>query len=166
MKKKMRTLFSFLQALVIPGIAIGGLFFPFLGYLAGGYALIMMGLSIRKKRHGCRNICPRAHFLDFLRVYSLGKRQPRLFKKNSFRYLVLVLFLALVTYRISYTDGVLEAGSVMVSMCIISTLIAISLGIIMKPRSWCAVCPVGTMQDISNKVTRYRPLSTILSSIY
>jgi len=38
-------------------------------------------------------------------------------------------------------------GAIFVSICLITTIIAIILALIFKPRSWCAICPMGTLQE-------------------
>jgi len=39
-------------------------------------------------------------------------------------------------------------GSVFWLMCLVTTAIALVLAVIYRPRAWCAICPVGTLQGI------------------
>jgi polyferredoxin len=48
----------------------------------------------------------------------------------------------------------LAIGSVFVGMCILTTTISIILGIFTKHRGWCAVCPMGTLQEKIYKIRK------------
>ena len=45
-------------------------------------------------------------------------------------------------------------GSVFVVMCILTTIISIILGILTKHRGWCAICPMGFLQEKIGKINR------------
>jgi polyferredoxin len=52
-------------------------------------------------------------------------------------------------FRLVHSGGVLaKIAFVFVTMCIITTVLAIILGLLFKPRTWCAVCPMGTLQGV------------------
>jgi polyferredoxin len=44
-------------------------------------------------------------------------------------------------------------GAVFVVMCLITTVISIILGVSTKHRGWCAICPMGFLQE---KIGRIR----------
>ncbi|MBF0385705.1 MAG: 4Fe-4S binding protein [Candidatus Omnitrophica bacterium] len=51
------------------------------------------------------------------------------------------------------TGGALKAiGAVFVTMCLITTVLAIFLGLATRHRAWCAICPMGTLQDHLHKI--------------
>ncbi len=132
----------------LPLIVIGGLFNPMLGYLVVAMMAYFLTLSFFKGRYWCWNLCPRGAFLDIvLSKCSLNKPLPRIFKKEWFRWLILVLLMAFLISRIVRTGGNLIAiGSVFVGMCLLTTIISIVIGIATKHRGWCAICPMGTIQ--------------------
>jgi len=137
----------------LPLIVIGGLFIPILGYLVLIMMVFLLGLSFFKGRYWCWNLCPRGSFLDIiLSKFSRNRSLPKIFTKQWFRWLVLVLLFSFLISRILQAGGNLIAiGAVFVVMCIISTVISIILGIIKKHRGWCMICPMGTLQEkISN----------------
>lgn len=132
----------------LPLIVIGGLFLPILGYLVIAMMAFFLPLAFFKGRFWCWNLCPRGAFLDIVMPkFSLGRNVPKVFTKQWFRWLVFVLFLGFLIWRIIGTGGDLIAiGIVFVSMCILTTLISIILGVFTRHRGWCAICPMGTLQ--------------------
>ena len=134
---------------LLPLIVIGGLFYPLLGYLVVTMMVMFLILSLFKGRYWCWNLCPRGAFLDILvSKISLNKPLPKTFVKQWFRWLVLVLFMSFLIFRIVRTGGNLIAiGSVFVIMCILTTIISIVLGVATKHRGWCMICPMGTLQE-------------------
>ncbi len=139
----------------LPVIVIGGLFYPILGYLVVAMMAYFLTLSFFKGRYWCWNLCPRGAFLDIVMSKMTLKRPvPRLFTKMWFRWLIVVVFISFLTYRISRTGGNLVAvGAVFVLMCLLTTVISIILGSATKPRSWCSICPMGTLQE---RIHRFR----------
>jgi ferredoxin-type protein NapH len=148
MKKTQKIMIWFL-----PLIVIGGLFLPLLGYLVVAMMVFFLVLSIFKGRYWCWNLCPRGAFLDgALSRVSRNKPVPRIFSQQRFRWAVFILFVCFLVYRIINSGGNLIAvGAVFVTMCLLTTVIAIILGGITRHRGWCAVCPMGTLQDKISK---------------
>jgi len=144
MKKTQRVMVWFL-----PIIVLGGLFYPLLGYLVIAMMIVLLMLSFFKKRYWCWNLCPRGAFLDgVMSKTSLKRKTPKVFAKQSFRWSVLLIFTSIVLYRLVNTGGnLLAIGAVFVSLCLITTIIAVMMAIFIKPRAWCSICPMGTLQD-------------------
>ncbi|MEW6100718.1 MAG: 4Fe-4S binding protein [Candidatus Omnitrophota bacterium] len=147
--KKMQTLTVWLLPLII----IGGFFIPALGYLVIAMMAILLALSFFKGRYWCWNLCPRGAFLDIvLSKVSPNKPIPKIFLKQTFRWLVLIIFSAFLALRLGRTAGNwLAIGMVFVSMCLITTVISILLGVFSKHRAWCFICPMGTLQGAFRK---------------
>jgi len=122
---------------------------PILGYLVVGMMAFLITMSFFKGRYWCWHLCPRGAFLDLgMSKLSPGKSLPRLFTKQGFRWMIVVLFMTFLAYRIVQSGGDLIAmGSIFVSMCLITTIIAIILALLMRHRAWCAICPMGTLQE-------------------
>ncbi len=102
-----------------------------------------------KGRYWCWNLCPRGAFLDLVMSKASANRPvPKLFTQQWFRWLVLILMMAFLAVRIIQTGGSpLAVGMVFVAMCGLTTIIAIVLGAATKHRSWCVICPMGTLQE-------------------
>ncbi|MDP8234086.1 MAG: 4Fe-4S binding protein [Candidatus Saelkia tenebricola] len=149
MKKSQKIMIWFLLIIVI-----GGLFYPLLGYLVVGMMAFFLTLSYFKGRYWCWNYCPRGALLDgLISKVSFKKPLPKIFTKMWFRWLVFVVFISVFLLRIIHIGGDLFAiGAMFVSMCLITTIVAIVLGVSTKQRAWCAICPMGTLQDKMGKI--------------
>lgn len=158
MKKTQKIMIWFL-----PLIVIGGLFYPLLGYLVVAMMAIFLTLAFFKSRYWCWNLCPRGAFLDsVLSKVSLSKPLPKSFVKQWFRWLIFVLFMSFLIFRIVHTGGNLIAiGSVFVVMCILTTIISIILGVLTKHRGWCVICPMGTLQEKISKISSNKMKSQV-----
>lgn len=145
--KNRKNIQMFLAPLV-PFVILGGLFQPYLGYVAITMMLLMMVLAGFKGRYYCGWICAMGAFYE--RILSLVSRKREmlpLFKAWWFKWLVFVLMMGLLTMRLVLSGGdPAEVGAVFVMMWTISTGFAILLGVGWKPRSWCSVCPMATFQ--------------------
>jgi len=142
----------------LPIIVIGGLFYPLLGYFVLATMVFFLTLSFFKGRYWCWNLCPRGAFLDIvLSKASLKRPLPGIFAKQWFRYFIFILFIGLFILRLVRAGAnPILIGSVFVSMCLLTTGIAIILGIITKHRGWCAICPMGFLQENIAKVSLER----------
>lgn len=138
----------------LPLIVIGGLFYPVLGYLVVAMMAFFLPLSFFKARYWCWNLCPRGAFLDLaMSKLSPNKPTPKVFSRAGFRWLIFTLFAVLMILRIYQTGGNLIAiGAIFVGVCLITTVIAIILALIMRHRAWCAICPMGTLQEQIHKL--------------
>jgi ferredoxin-type protein NapH len=140
----------------LPLIVIGGLFFPVLGYLVLVMAAFFLVLSIFKPRYWCWNFCPRGSFLDMiLSRISMRRHIPEIFFNQPFRWLVFVLLMGFLTWRlVSAGNSFMAVGAVFVMMCVVTTLIAIVLGVVYKERAWCMICPMGNLQEQVGKIRK------------
>lgn len=139
---------------LLPVIVIGGLFYPLLGYLVVGMIAFLLVISFFKARYWCWNLCPRGAFLDIvMSKASPNKPVPGVFAKSWFRWAVLVLLMSFLVMRIIRSGGDLFIiGSVFVGMCLITTVISIILAVFTKHRAWCAICPMGFLQEKIGKI--------------
>jgi polyferredoxin len=141
---------------LLPIILIGGLFYPLIGYLVAAMMAFFLPLSLFKGRFWCRRLCPRGAFLDIvLSKVSANKPLPKIFLKQWFRWLIFILFISFLIFRIIKSGGnLIIVGSIFVSMCLLTTAISVIIGLFKKHRGWCAICPMGTIQD---KLARINP---------
>ena len=72
---------------------------------------------------------------------------PALFRSMWLRVPIFLLLMGFMVYRIINTAGIVDkVGMVFVTLCILTTSIAILFGVIIAPRAWCSFCPMGTLQ--------------------
>lgn len=123
-------------------ICIAGHWINILGYIALGFAILILISPLFYRKNSCKTLCPRRSFLNtIVSPYSYGKKLPYFLTKPLTRKIILGIFIGMLIIRLIATNG--QPGVVFVSMCTISTITAVFMGILYKPRSWCTVCPVG-----------------------
>lgn len=141
-------------------VSIGGLWFPALGYfLLLVFAAIFL-ISPFRGRWFCGNLCPRGSFVDFWVVkISRKSKIPKFFRSFWLRIPIFVLLMGFMGYRVASVIGTLNTfdkiGMILVTMCIVTTAIALLVGSYFSPRAWCSFCPMGTAQRLlgGNKYT-------------
>jgi polyferredoxin len=132
----------------LPIILIGGIFIPALGYLVFFMMLFFLSLSYFKGRFWCSYLCPRGAFLDLiLSKFSFRKNIPRIFLAQKFKWIFFILFMVFFIFQlVTAPKTIAGIGFVFVKMCLITTIIAVLLGLPLRERAWCAICPMGTLQ--------------------
>lgn len=141
-------------------IAFGGLYFPVLGLLL---VPIMLGLPVMGFKAGkfwCGNICPHGSLFDlFLHPISRENKVPSFMKGKIFKYSFFSLFMYMMISRLifafnNFSDFTLveKVGAVFATNYLVVTLIGIITGLLINSRTWCHFCPMGTFQDIFNKL--------------
>lgn len=129
-------------------VIILGLFEPLLGYFLLLVFAAVFAISPFRGRWFCGNLCPRGSFNDYL-IHRISRHQriPQFFSSLWLRIPVFVLLMGFTGWRLIQTQGVVnKIGLVFVTLCIVTTAIAIVLGVWISPRAWCTFCPMGTMQ--------------------
>lgn len=123
--------------------------YPLLGFVVPVVVVSGLGTSIFRGRYFCGNGCPRGAFLDSLPVpVKRWKRLPTLFKNPWFRWTVVVVLFSLMIGRgLQHPASLAHWGTLFWQMCLVTTIAALLLAVFYRPRAWCAVCPVGTLQE-------------------
>jgi len=144
-KKKISQL---IMVWLLPVVVIGGLFFPILGYLVFLMMLFFLTLSYFKGRFWCSHLCPRGAFLDLvLSRFSLRKKIPKIFLSTWFKWLFFAAFMVFFIFQLTISPkNAFAIGFVFVRMCIITMIVSVILGVPLRERTWCAICPMGTLQ--------------------
>jgi ferredoxin-type protein NapH len=150
-----RNISQYLMALLLPLVIVGGYFCPRIGFTVLGLITIFLMLAGRRGRFYCGWLCPMGAFHErFLSLVSLKRPILPVFKSSWFRWLLFVTMMGLMLSRLYVAWGDSKAiGAVFRMMWILSTALAIGLGIFFKPRTWCTVCPMGSLQGVMSKNT-------------
>ncbi|WP_010245021.1 4Fe-4S binding protein [Acetivibrio cellulolyticus] len=124
-----------------------GMFYPLIGTAALICMLAPSIVAVFKGRMWCGNFCPRGSFNDrILSKFSLRNKVPGLLKATWFRLTFLILLMGAFAIQIVFAWGnIYEVSFVFVRMIIITTVITIILGVSYNQRTWCMICPMGTM---------------------
>ncbi len=146
---------QWLMLLFLPLVVVGGYFYPLLGLLVVGFIIFFLFLNAKRGRQYCGWFCPMGSFQErVLTHFSLHLDILPVFKATWFRWLLFAAMMGLLGSRLFMAWGDAEAvGSVFRMMWILSTGLAIGIGIFFKPRTWCAVCPMATMQGVTSPNT-------------
>ncbi|HPZ10523.1 MAG TPA: 4Fe-4S binding protein [Candidatus Eremiobacteraeota bacterium] len=164
MKKPHITKIQIYTWIIVPLISLGGLWYHKLGLIMPVMMVFLLILSYFRGRFWCGNLCPRGAFLEiFIKPISFYGKIPNLFKAKYFRIFVVTVFMTVFTLRTKAAFSawtMMEAldkwGLVFATLCLVTTIIAIVLGVIYSPRAWCSFCPMGTMEkwiyNINKKV--------------
>lgn len=147
---------QFIMVWFLPLIVIGGFFYPLLGYLVVAMMVFFLTLSFFKGRYWCSNLCPRGAFLDIvISKLSFDRPLPRIFFKQWFRWFIFFSFLAFLAFRVIKADAsLIVIGAIFIVTCLVTTIISVILGISLKHRGWCAICPMGTLQEGIGKISQ------------
>jgi len=129
-------------------VSIGGIFYPKLGYFLLLVFATLMIIAPFRGRWFCGNLCPRGSFVDFwLAPISRKVEIPPILKSMKIRVPIFILLMGFMIFRIIGTNGIVDKiGMVLVTICILTTAIAILFGVLIAPRAWCSFCPMGTLQ--------------------
>jgi ferredoxin-type protein NapH len=154
-EKPYRKTVQLLLAPLVPLVIIGGIFYPYLGYVALAMMILMLVLAVFRGRYYCGWICAMGAFHErILARISFKRESPPLFKKSWFRWLFFTGLMGLMMTRLIMSGGDPErVGAVFVMMWTVATTIAIAFGLYYKPRSWCNFCPMATMQGLYSRNT-------------
>lgn len=146
MKRSIRGLLS---AFFVAAVAIGGFRFPLLGFAVAALLLIALAMNFFKPRSFCSSLCPRGSALGFvLSRASRRKPLPPFMRSDGFKKILcgFMMFCVLGSaFRLRGDIGAL--GAFFWGLCVVSLIGGLVLGLFFKPRAWCAVCPMGTLQD-------------------
>jgi len=128
--------------------------FALLGFMC---MILPLYHSIRGRgRVHCTNYCPRGSFLSrSLGRLSMKKSMPSFMKTNGFRNFILILIFSVFGTNVYISGGdisVIATG--LFSLVIATTLLAITMGVFYKERSWCTICPMGHSSNLITKAKK------------
>lgn len=131
----------------LPLVAIGGWFYPLLGFLLFGCMLGAVGVAFFRGRNWCDWMCPRGAFFD-LTLSGISRKItiPSIFKHGTIRALMIVLIFTVIGFQFYLAWGDARAmGLALVRVLTVTTVVGLLLGWWIHPRTWCHICPMGTV---------------------
>lgn len=153
-EKKRKIIIQWLFLPIFFIVVFLGRTYPLLGLIVLGVMFSGIVTSyFFKGRYMCRNFCPRGSFLDrLLSKISAKKKIPKFFTSKKFRWIILFAVMGLFMYKILLNPTDLNyIGKIFWEMCLITSTIAIILGLLIHERTWCSFCPMGTLQSTIGK---------------
>ena len=147
---KHRKYWQIALAPLVPLVVIGGYFWPYLGYIVALMLAFMVMVSLFRGRYYCGWFCGMGAFFErVLPPVSRKRKMLPVFKAPWFRWLIFILMMGLLISRLILANGdPSKIGAAFVMMWTISTGMAIGLGLLWKPRSWCSLCPMAIFQGL------------------
>ncbi len=152
-ERKYRKQIQLIMFLLFPLVLIGGYFYPYLGFIVVAMICLFLIIAPFKGRFFCGWLCPMgAYYERVLSFLSFKKKVPSIFRKKWFRWLVFAIMMSLLTLKLinAGTDPEKIANAFRF-MWIVSGSIATVIGILIMPRLWCRICPMGTIQGVISK---------------
>lgn len=130
-------------------VIVGGFFFPILGLFVPLLLIFAVITNFFRNRWFCGKACPRAYILGgFLPGISRYKNLPRFLYSDGLRSVLCGFLLICAVGQTSRLFHNLQAlGWFFWFVCAGTFAFALILGLAYKPRAWCALCPVGTLQQ-------------------
>jgi len=126
-----------------------GWFFPLIGYFIPACMVAGIGMAGFKGRKWCNWFCPRGSFADtYTKIISPEKKIPQALRNLPVRIGVMSFLMFMLAVQITrlWPDFYAIGGFFMLLLTI-TTTIGIILAIIYHQRSWCYICPIGTMSN-------------------
>lgn len=135
----------------LPLVVLLGWFFPWLGFLLLGCMAGAVGIAFFRGRAWCDWMCPRGSFYDLFFSSSPARKTkiPSVFKKLYIRIGIITLLFSSIGIQLflHWGDG-RAMGLALVKVLTITTLAGILFAWRFHPRTWCMVCPMGTLAKL------------------
>jgi len=142
--------YRYFSVLFIVAVGIGGYFLPVIGLAVPGLMLLALILNFRGRRLFCSGVCPNGRALSVVTTQiSRGSKLPAFLVEPGMRRILCGFMLfCMVNLIVRYgSGGIVSIGRIFWAIYLIAAGISMAVGIAFKPRSWCAFCPMGTLQD-------------------
>ncbi|MFZ4614762.1 MAG: 4Fe-4S binding protein [Rectinemataceae bacterium] len=130
-------------------VMVGGYFVPELGLAVPLILAVAVISNRRRTRWICAEACPRGLTLSgFMGRFSAYRQLPPFFQTLAFRSMACgVLLMVTMGQVMRHWPDAAALGRYFWWVCVLTFAIAITMALAFKPRSWCAVCPMGTLQN-------------------
>lgn len=135
---------------------MSGLFNPAIAIVA---IVCMAGpiiLAIFKGRFWCGHICPRGNFFDnVLSQFCNNKKVPWILRNIFIRaFAAAGLLYYFINSILEHWGNVRAVGMIFYKMIALTTIIGILLSMVFHERTWCHICPMGSISALLSIVNR------------
>ncbi len=126
-----------------------GWLYPLIGYFIPVCMLLGIGLAAMKGRTWCDWLCPRGSFEDALLSKISPKRLiPQVFRTTPLRLGVMAFLMTVLTVQIiRLWPDPWAIGKSFILLLTITSAVGMVFGMFFHQRTWCYVCPIGTMSN-------------------
>jgi len=147
--KKSRKVKQIIMGTVFLILLAGGWFFPLIGYFIPLCMIAGVGMASVKGRKWCNWYCPRGSFADsYMKAISPEKKIPDWLRSLPVRIGVLAFLMGMLAVQITrlWPDPY-AIGRFFMMLLTITTTVGIILAVVFQQRSWCYICPIGSMSN-------------------
>lgn len=151
--QQQRSIRQFFMGLGFIVIIVTGWYLPLLGFFIPLCMLFGIGMGVIRGRKWCDWYCPRGSFYDALiGRLSPQKDIPPALRSLLFRvgFLVVLMLILAVNLVIRWPNPY-RMGMFFMVLLTITTTLGIILAVIFNSRTWCMVCPIGTMIKLTSR---------------
>lgn len=147
-KNRSRNRWKALSFSIVAILSVGGFFYPLLGLAVPALMVAALVMNFRARRSFCAKVCPNGTFLAALKPVSRNKRIHPSFVSPQFRRMLcgFMMFCMIGLFIRGYPDYSV-IGRAFWLVYLIALSVGIVFGLVYKPRAWCTICPLGTLQD-------------------
>ncbi|MCT4611845.1 MAG: 4Fe-4S ferredoxin [Clostridia bacterium] len=145
MKRKSYMNVTWVLMIIFFVLSIVNIYFGLLGFICMFMPLILV-FKGEGKIH-CSKYCPRGSFLGkIIDKISIGNTKPKFMNSIYFKEGLLVFMFTSFGISLYFTDFEPEKVAFAVFRLLFSSsILAVLMGIVYKPRTWCQVCPMGNL---------------------
>lgn len=146
---KSRAVKQFLSGSLFIVLLAAGWFLPVIGYFIPLCMVAGVGVAAVKGRKWCDWYCPRGAFADtFLKAMSSHRSIPAWLRGVPIRVGLLVFLMTMLTIQIvRLWPDFFAIGGFFIVLLTVTTLVGVLLALIVHQRSWCYVCPIGSLSN-------------------
>ncbi|MGI6165767.1 MAG: 4Fe-4S binding protein [Limnochordia bacterium] len=149
------TLWQQVTWLLMPIIALGGLYYHKLGLLLLPIMLTLIVLGVFRGKYWCGKLCPHGSLFDVvLKPFTSNKRTPKILGSGGFRLVLFGLYMFMFIRRVARVlplFGTLgfwdKLGLLLAINYLVPTVLGTVLALTIRRRAWCWICPMETMQQ-------------------
>jgi polyferredoxin len=143
----------------VSAVAVGGFFFPLAGFAVALVMAAAIAMTIVRPRSFCSRACPRGKALGMaLKPFSRGRPlPPGAVTPGPKRALCGFMMLCVIGNVARLAGSPVALGRFFWGLCVVSLAAGVVVGLAYRPRAWCAVCPMGTLQDTVGGVFTKKP---------
>ena len=140
-----------LALVVMLTIIVGGFFYPVIGMIVPVIIFYAAIASRFKPKAFCTYACPRNRILTASKPFSRYKPVPESLRSKSLRqglcgFMMLCSLVQIAGAELS-VPGLRAVGLFFWGICSLTLAVSLIMAVLYKPRSWCVVCPMGTLQQ-------------------
>jgi ferredoxin-type protein NapH len=150
-----RKIRQYIMGTAFVAILVGAWFLPLIGYFIPLCMVAGISVAVKRGRQWCNWYCPRGSFADtYMKAVSPEKKIPGWLRSVPVRFAVLLFLMIMLGVQVAMLwPDPYAIGRFFVVLLTITTIVATIFAIVLQQRSWCYVCPIGS---ISNWVGRNR----------